>query len=171
MALALAIQAQSALSGARAKETHPRHRLSALAHATLPPHLAARLRTGAVGDDLYDGTYSILVTRERPLHIRETRIDAWWPVLAPSFALLRTPRGSANAAMPWQLFVARYWSELQSLPVSTQHTYIVRLGQLLQRYPSVTLLSTESGSGMAEQHVHAQRRVLKSWLLGESPER
>jgi uncharacterized protein YeaO (DUF488 family) len=137
-------------------------------HALIPAELATRLRTGALGDELYDETYPILVTRERPVGVPEGAVDAWWPMLAPSHRLLRTRRGPEGERLPWALFAARYWAELSSLPRSIQDSYIVRLGELLRRMPSVTLLSTERSRGRPETEVRSQRRVLRAWLLGET---
>jgi uncharacterized protein YeaO (DUF488 family) len=134
-------------------------------HALVPGMLAPRLRTGAIGEELYDEPFTVLVTREWPLHLRERDVDAWWPMLAPSRRLLRTRRGPHGERMPWMLFVARYWAELSALPHSLQDSYVVRLGTFLQKYPSVTLLSSEPSKGRAEAEIRSQRRVLHSWLL------
>jgi uncharacterized protein YeaO (DUF488 family) len=135
-------------------------------HAGIPVTLATRLRTGAICDEHYDETFNVLVTREWPMHLREHDVDVWWPMLSPSHRLLRTRRGHDKERMPWVLFVARYWAELTALPCSVQDSYMVRLGELLRHYPSVTLLSTEPSKGRPEAEVRSQRRVLHSWLLG-----
>lgn len=135
-------------------------------HANIPVTIATRLRTGAICDEHYDETFTILVTREWPVHLRERDVDVWWPMLSPSHRLLRTRRGPDGERMPWLLFVARYWAELTALPRSVQDSYVIRLGELLRRYPSVTLFSTEPSKGRPEAEIRSQRRVLHSWLLG-----
>jgi len=133
--------------------------------AQLPPAAARRLRTGCVGEELYDDTYTLLVTREWPLHLAEDGVREWWPALAPSLTLVRMRRGASNASMPWAEFAGRYRAELDALPVHAQQTYTVWLGHLLATHPSVTLLSCEPNRGRPEATVHAQRRVLHDWLV------
>jgi uncharacterized protein YeaO (DUF488 family) len=133
-------------------------------HAQLTPEAAKRLRTACIGDELYDGTYVILVTHEWPRGLRERAVDAWWPLLAPSLQTLRAPR-ALDGGSSWPAFALRYRAELDRLPIGTQHTTIVRLGWLLHRYPTVTLLSCEPSHGRPEAAVRSQRRVLYDWLL------
>jgi uncharacterized protein YeaO (DUF488 family) len=118
-----------------------------------------------VGEELYDETYTILVTREWPLHLAEGGVHEWWPALAPSLALVRMRRGASNAPMPWAEFAARYRAELDALPLHTQQTYLVWLGYLLTKHPSVTLLSREPSRGRPEAAVQSQRGVLSDWLV------
>ncbi len=150
-------------------------------HAQLAPEAARRLRTACLGEELYDGTYTILVTRAWPRGLPERAVGAWWPLLAPSLRLLHAPgvipRESAvtdgavalaprmSPRMLWPAFVWGYRAELDRLPIGTQHTTIVRLGWLLHRYPTVTLLSCEAARGRPECEVRSQRRVLYDWLL------
>jgi len=135
-------------------------------HARLPAEAARRLRTACVGDELYHGTYAIVVTREWPVHLPRCLVDAWWPMLAPGPRLLRAPRGPDGARMPWATFAARYRAALDGLPLGVQHTTVVRLGWLLHRYPTVTPLSCEPGRGRPEAEAHTQRRALRDWLVG-----
>lgn len=119
-----------------------------------------------MSEELYDDTYTILVTREWPLHLAEDAVHEWWPALAPSLTLVRIRRGVSNAPMPWEDFAGRYRAELDALPLHTQQTYLVWLGHLLAKHPSVTLLSCEPSRGRREAEVHSQRRVLWEWLVG-----
>jgi len=133
--------------------------------AHLPAAAARRLRTGRVGDELYDDTYTLLVTRQWPLHLAEDGVREWWPALAPSLTLLRMRRGASNLSMTWEDFAGRYRAELNVLPLHVQHTYLVWLGHLLAKYPSVTPLSCEPSRGQPEALVQSQRRVLHDWLV------
>ena len=54
-----------------------------LRHLRLAPDLARRLRTAALGEELYDETYTILAMRNWPKSLAEGAIHAWWPLLAP----------------------------------------------------------------------------------------
>jgi uncharacterized protein YeaO (DUF488 family) len=118
-----------------------------------------------LGDELYDNTYTLLMTREWPLHLAEGEVQEWWPVFAPSLTLVRIRRGVSNLPMAWEGFAGRYHAELDALPLHTQHTYLVWLGHLLAKHPSVTLLSCEPSRGRPEANVHSQRRVLYDWLV------
>ena len=118
-----------------------------------------------MGEELYDETHTILVTREWPLHLPEDGMREWWPALAPSLTLVRMRRGASNAPMPWEEFAGRYRAELDALPLHTQQTYLVWLGYLLAKHPSVTLLSCEPSRGRQEATVQSQRRVLHDWLV------
>jgi len=133
--------------------------------AQLPPAAARRLRTGCLGEELYDDTYTVLVTREWPLHLAEDGVHEWWPALAPSLTLVRMRRGASNAPMSWGDFAGRYRAELDALPLHVQQTYTVWLGHLLAKHPSVTLLSCELNRGRPEAIVHAQRCVHRDWLV------
>jgi uncharacterized protein YeaO (DUF488 family) len=132
----------------------------------LAPQLALRLRTAALGDDIYDETYTILVMRSRPVSAVEEAVHAWWPLLAPLPRLLHAARRARdNRGANWEQFAARYRADLDALPLWLQNAYILKLGQLLQRYPSVTLLSAEPSRGLPEGQAHTQRQVLWSWLV------
>jgi hypothetical protein len=45
-------------------------------HLRLAPQLARRLRTTALGEDLYDDTYTILVMRNWPKSLTENAVHA-----------------------------------------------------------------------------------------------
>jgi hypothetical protein len=63
-----------------------------LRHLRVPPELARRLRTAAVGEELYDETYTILVMRTWPKALTKEAVHAWWPLLAPLPRTLHAPR-------------------------------------------------------------------------------
>jgi len=135
-------------------------------HAPLAPELARRLRTGCLGEELYDETYIILAMRQWPRHVPAGSANAWWPILAPLPRLLHAPRRERdNHGTSWEQFAAQYRADLDALPLWLQNAYVLRLGTLLQRHPTVTLLSLEPSRGLAEAEVHAQRRVLWRWLV------
>jgi len=135
-------------------------------HLRLAPELARRLRTAALGEDLYDETYTILVMRTWPKSLAENGIHAWWPLLAPLPRTLRAPRRARdNRGTTWEQFAARYRADLDALPVRLQNTYVLRLTRLLRRYPSVTLLSAEPSRGLPEGQAQTQRRVVCNWLV------
>jgi uncharacterized protein YeaO (DUF488 family) len=135
-------------------------------HLRLAPELARRLRTAAVGEELYDETYTVLVMRNWPVSLAEDAVHAWWPLLAPLPRLLHTPRRARdNRGTSWKQFAARYRADLDSLPLRLQNAYVLKLGKLLQRFPSVTLLSTEPSRGLPEGQGHTQRRVVWQWLV------
>jgi uncharacterized protein YeaO (DUF488 family) len=132
----------------------------------LAPEMALRLKTGCVGEDLYDGTYTILVTRKWPHSLMDGAVHDWWPALAPLPRLLHAPRRKRdNRGMSWEQFAARYRADLDGLPLSVQRSHLLLLARLLQQYPTVTLLSLEPSRGLPEAEVHAQRRVLWRWLV------
>jgi uncharacterized protein YeaO (DUF488 family) len=135
-------------------------------HLRLAPELARRLRTAELGDDLYDETYTILVMRNRPAYLAEDAVHAWWPLLAPLPRLLHAPRRArGNQGTSWEQFAARYRADLDALPLWLQNAYVLKLGKLLQRHPSVTFLSAEPRRGAPEGQAHTQRRVLWNWLV------
>jgi hypothetical protein len=70
-----------------------------------------------------------------------------------------------NRGTTWEQFTARYRADLDALPMRLQHAYVLRLARLLQRYPSVTLLSAEPSRGLPEGRAHTQRRALWQWLV------
>jgi uncharacterized protein YeaO (DUF488 family) len=140
--------------------------LHTVRHLRLAPELARRLRTAAMGEDLYDETYTILVMRTWPKSLAEEAVHAWWPLLAPLPRLLHAPRRARdNRGTSWGQFAARYRADLDALPLRLQNAYVLKLGRLLQRHPSVTLLSGEPSRGLPEGQAHTQRRVLWSWLV------
>jgi uncharacterized protein YeaO (DUF488 family) len=119
-----------------------------------------------MGEDLYDETYTILVMRTWPKSLAEEAVHAWWPLLAPLPRLLHAPRRARdNRGTSWGQFAARYRADLDALPLRLQNAYVLKLGRLLQRHPSVTLLSGEPNRGLPEGQAHTQRRVLWSWLV------
>jgi hypothetical protein len=61
-------------------------------HLCLPRDLARRLRTAALGEELYDETFTVLVMRTWPKFLAENAVHAWWPLLAPLPRLLHAPR-------------------------------------------------------------------------------
>ena len=135
-------------------------------HLRLAPQLARRLRTAALGDDLYDETYAILVIRNWPKSLAEAAVHAWWPLLAPLPRLLHAPRRARdNQGTGWEQFATRYCADLDALPIWLQNAYVLKLGKLLHRHPSVTLLSAEPSRGLPEGQAHTQRRVLWNWLV------
>jgi uncharacterized protein YeaO (DUF488 family) len=135
-------------------------------HPRLAPDLARRLRTAALGEELYDETYTILVMRNWPKSLPEEAVHAWWPLLAPLPRLLHAPRRARdNQGTTWEQFAARYCADLDALPLCLQKAYVLKLGNLLQRHPSVTLLSAEPSRGQPEGQAHTQRRVVWSWLV------
>jgi uncharacterized protein YeaO (DUF488 family) len=135
-------------------------------HTHLAPEMARRLRTGCLGEELYEDTYTILVMRQWPHHLPAGSVNAWWPILAPLPRLLHAPRRERdNKGTSWEQFAARYRADLDALPLPVQNTYLLHLAQLLQRHPTVTLLSLEPSCGLPEAEVHAQRRVLWRWLM------
>jgi uncharacterized protein YeaO (DUF488 family) len=137
-----------------------------LRHLCLAPELARRLRTAALGEELYDGTYTILLMRRWPKALAEEVVHAWWPLLAPLPRLLHAPRRARdNRGTTWEQFAARYRADLDALPLWLQNAYVLKLGGLLQRYPSVTLLSAEPSRGLPEGQAHTQRRVVWQWLV------
>jgi uncharacterized protein YeaO (DUF488 family) len=124
------------------------------------------LRIAAVGEELYDDTYTILVMRTWPKSLAENAVHAWWPLLAPLPRLLHVPRRSRdNRGTSWEQFAARYRADLDALPLWLQNAYVLKLGRLLERYPSVTLLSAEPSRGLPEGQAHTQRQVLWRWLV------
>jgi hypothetical protein len=70
-----------------------------------------------------------------------------------------------NRGTSWEQFVARYRADLNALPLQLQNAYVLKLGSLLQRHPSVTLLSAEPSRGLPEGQAHTQRRVVWQWLV------
>ena len=87
-------------------------------------------------------------------------------LLAPLPRLLHAPRRVRdNHGTSWEQFAARYRADLDALPLWLQNAYVLKLGKLLQRYPSVTLLSAEPSRGLPEGQAHTQRRVLWHWLV------
>jgi uncharacterized protein YeaO (DUF488 family) len=135
-------------------------------HLRLAPELARRLRTAALGEDLYDETYTILVMRTWPRALAEEAVHAWWPLLAPLPRLLHALRRACdNQGTSWDQFTARYRADLDALPLWLQNAYVLKLGTLLQRHPSVTLLSAEPSRGLPEGQAHTQRRVVWQWLV------
>jgi uncharacterized protein YeaO (DUF488 family) len=135
-------------------------------HLRLPPELARRLRTAALGGELYDETYTILVMRTWPKFLAEEAVHAWWPLLAPLPRLLHAPRRARdNHGTSWEQFAARYRADLDALPLWLQNAYVLKLGKLLQVHPSVTLLSAEPSRGLPEGQAHTQRRVVWQWLV------
>jgi uncharacterized protein YeaO (DUF488 family) len=135
-------------------------------HLRLAPELARRLRTAAVSEELYDDTYTILVMRNWPASLAKDAVHAWWPLLAPLPRVLHAPRRARdNRGTSWEQFAARYRADLDALPLRLQNAYVLTLGKLLQRFPSVTLLSRESSRGLPEGQAHTQRRVVWQWLV------
>jgi uncharacterized protein YeaO (DUF488 family) len=135
-------------------------------HLRLAPELARRLRTAALGEELYDETYAILVMRTWPKSLAEEMVDDWWPLLAPLPRILHIPRRARdNRGTTWEQFAARYRADLDALPLWLQNAYVLKLGNLLQRHPSVTLLSAEPSRGVSEGQAHTQRRVVWRWLV------
>jgi uncharacterized protein YeaO (DUF488 family) len=135
-------------------------------HLCLAPELARRLRTAALGEELCDDTYTILVMRNWPRSLAEEAVDTWWPLLAPLPRLLHAPRRARdNHGATWEQFAARYRADLDALPLWLQNAYVLKLGKLLQRHPSVTLLSAEPSRGVPEGQARTQRRVVWSWLV------
>ena len=135
-------------------------------HIRLAPALVRRLRTGCLGEELYEETYTILALRQWPRRAAANTVNRWWPALAPLPRLLHAPRRVRdNHGTSWEQFAARYRADLEALPLHIQNTYLLLLGQLLQRHPTVTLLSLEPSRGQPEAEVRAQRRVLWRWLV------
>ena len=138
-------------------------------HLRLAPELARRLRTAALGEELYNETYTILVMRSWPKSVTEEAVHAWWPLLAPLPPLprlLHAPRRVRdNHGTSWKQFAARYRADLDALPLRLQNAYMLKLGKLLQVHPSVTLLSAEPSRGLPEGQAHTQRRVVWQWLV------
>lgn len=141
--------------------------------AHLPQAVASHLHTASI-DDLatiasedgsLDASYTVLVTRQWPIGLAEHAIDEWWPTLAPSLDLLRTPRAAVNASMPDSSFAARYLAELADLSHVLQMRYLVRLGMLLRRHHTVTLVSYERTRARAQKRT--QREILRGWFLGD----
>jgi uncharacterized protein YeaO (DUF488 family) len=135
-------------------------------HLRLAPELMRRLRTGCLGEELYAETYTILALRHWPRRVAAATVNAWWPALAPLPRLLHSPRRvKDNQGMSWEQFAAQYRADLEALPLSIQNTYLLLLARLLQRHPTVTLLSLEPSRGLPEAEVHAQRRIFWQWLV------
>jgi len=133
----------------------------------LPAALAARVRTGCIHDHQPRETYPILVMRSWPRRLPRWVAREWWPVLAPSARLLHAPREQGEP-MTWECFVGRYLAELDALPNSVALAYMLRLGLLLRRHHSVTLLAqgqVRAGDG-GEASVRCQRHGLRAWLIG-----
>jgi uncharacterized protein YeaO (DUF488 family) len=87
-------------------------------------------------------------------------------LLSPLPRLLHAPRRARdNQGTSWEQFAAQYRADLDALPLWLQNTYVLKLGKLLQRHPSVTLLSAEPSRGWPEDQAHTQRRVLWRWLV------
>jgi uncharacterized protein YeaO (DUF488 family) len=140
--------------------------IRSLRHLCLAPELVRRLRTAALSEELYDETYTILVMRNWPKSLAEEAVHAWWPLLAPLPRVLHAPRRARdNRGTTWEQFAMRYRADLDALPLWLQNTYVLKLGKLLQRHPSVTLLSAEPSRGLPEGVAHTQRRVVWSWLV------
>jgi uncharacterized protein YeaO (DUF488 family) len=140
--------------------------LHSVRHLRLAPELARRLRTAALGDELYDDTYAVLVMRNWPKSLAEEAVQAWWPLLAPLPRLLHMPRRARdNRSTTWGEFATRYRADLDALPLRLQNAYVLKLGRLLHQYPSVTLLSAEPSRGLSEDQAHTQRRVLWRWVV------
>jgi len=127
--------------------------------------LGASLRTGCVSEPQSPQTFGVLVTRARPRRVTRTRIDHWWPHLAPSVALLH-PRTSEDRDLGWEGFALRYRAELDSMGWAVRLRALLEVSRWLQEYPTVTLLSFEPARGREEAAVKSQRHVLRSWLLG-----
>src|SRR5262249_10591626 len=108
----------------------------------LLPTLADRLRTGCVYEPQPASTCGVLVTRAQPRRGVHAGIVAWWPQLAPSLELL-TARHSDGTSLGGEVFVARYWAELQATSRSTDFCAVAQEGLWLRRYSTVTLLSFE----------------------------
>jgi uncharacterized protein YeaO (DUF488 family) len=146
--------------------TAEEERVLLVRHLRLAPELSRRLRTAALGEDLYDETYTVLVMRNWPKSLAEEAVHAWWPLLAPLPRLLHAPRRERdNCGTTWEQFAARYRADLDALPLWLQNAYVLKLGKLLQRHPSVTLLSAEPSRGAPEGQAHTQRRVVWRWLV------
>jgi hypothetical protein len=162
--------------------------------------LADRLRTGCVYELQPPGTFGLLVTRDDPRTCRRTLpvlapIQAHWPLLAPSVYLLtgheaacRTRRcrgvghrtGHKPLQLGWPAFAAAYRSELERRSLAERLGVLRQIVAWLCQYPTVTVLSFESGTPQGEalvaweQHQEfvpwAQRHILREWLVSLLPQ-
>lgn len=129
-------------------------------------HWTERVRIGCVYEAQPADTLGLLVTRARPRRSARAQIDAWWPLLAPSRALLEAPRVNQRG-LGWDLFAARYRAELDGLPPAARLGARLLIAQWLRRVTTVTLLTFERTRDRGIEQDRSQRRVLLEWLTDE----
>src|SRR5262249_24859314 len=137
----------------------------------LPLALACRLRLAGLKElgELRGDAYTILVTRQWPVGLTDGAVDDWWPTLAPSLRLLHAPRPASDPPRSAYCFASRYLAELDALAPDVQQRYLVRLGLLLRRQPTVTLVSCERARVLQDGRAPTQREIVRAWFLGEDP--
>ena len=139
----------------------------AIARVRNAASLAPRLRTGCVYELQPRETFGLLVMRSEPKRGVRSRVDAWWPQLAPSLELI-TARSRDRDRFGWDAFTARYRAELQDHSRATYLGALIQIGIWLKTYPTVTLLSLEHIPFDGEAHGRSQRHILRAWLLGQA---
>lgn len=137
--------------------------LALCAGSPLAPDLDTRLLTGCVFHRHPRCYVPVLVTRSRPKPKLRAYYHAWWPQLAPSMALLTAPRERISG---WGQFAQAYHAELDALPSRYRFGALLQFADWLQDASGVILLSFEELSLTSLLQGHAQRHVVRDWLLG-----
>jgi hypothetical protein len=157
--------------------------------------LAERIRTGCVYDLQPTTTFGLLVTRDDPRTRWRARpvlapIHAHWPRCAPSITLLTGQERTCRAqhfrqarhltlSMNWTTFAASYRAELEQRSLAERLGLLRQILAWLCQYPTVTVLSFESGTPKGEALVAweqrhefvpwAQRHIFRAWLVSLLP--
>jgi hypothetical protein len=161
--------------------------------------LAERIRTGCVYDLQPMTTFGLLVTREDPRTRWRARpvlapIHTHWPLCAPSITLLtghetacrsRHCRGVERSEeqgvlrTTWTEFAAAYRAELEQRSLAEQLGGLRQIVAWLCQYPTLTILSFESGMPKGEALAAweqrreflpwAQRHIFREWLISLLP--
>lgn len=161
--------------------------------------VADRIRTGCIYARQPNNTFGLLVTRDdprsrwraRPVH---APIHAHWPRCAPSIALLTSHEtgcrsrhcrkvgcGAEHTELRtnWAAFAAAYRAELEQRSLAERLGVLRQILAWLRHYPTVTVLSFESGTPKGEALLAweqrrefvpwAQRHIFHEWLVSLLP--
>ena len=161
--------------------------------------IAERVRTGCVYELQPITTFGLLVTRDDPRTRRRVRpvlapIHAHWALCAPSIALLTGHETACRSrhcrtagcddrhkvlSTNWATFAAAYRAELEERSLSERLGVLRQILARLCQYPTVTVLSFESGTPKGEALVAweqrrefrpwAQRHIFREWLVSLLP--
>jgi hypothetical protein len=127
---------------------------------------AQRITTSSVYRPQPRTTYSILLASAP----RFTRPATHYSQIAPGLAPCRSDLMAYQLGeLSWDAFARRYWRDLTALPYLRDRARL-QVSQLLDRYPTLALLGFERApSKAAEAQVPCVRRLVRAWLLGETP--
>lgn len=124
------------------------------------------LHTGCVYDAIPASAYSILVMPSRPDRTRRhNAYHIWWPAVAPSDSLYAAYR---DQRVSWPVFAETYLSELERQRGAVLELVASHLLSMPARYAGVTFLGFRHAPASDETRVHCPRRVVLSWLLGDT---